>query len=156
MKTFANGFVLRRTFTPYLSLASILAFITLMMAVLSVKMHSWEPLYASSVFWTFFLVLLLVGTRYRIYFRNGNITELAYGKPPTTISVNEISAVKQESSSARELIAFNRPQSRITIIGNGKSIDVSLRHFHDRDVNELLLLIKASRSDLDISIRETS
>ena len=81
---------------------------------------------------------------------------LAYGKPPTTISINEISALMHESSSAGELVAFNRPQSRIAIIGNCKSIDVSLRHFQRQDVEELLRLIKESRPDLSISKNGTS
>jgi len=70
------------------------------------------------------------------------------------IAYDSISEVKIERANANEFMTQARPFRRIVIHGNIQhqptSIDVSLRHFAPKDIDELLAEIRVRRPDLTI------
>lgn len=149
-------FVLRRSFQPYIALTIILSGVTLLQLVISIKIHSWNPLVAASIIWLIFAGMVFIGTRYRILLKGSTIVQKAFGKPDVAIDVDEISAIKSETSSAGTLVRLRRPFRRITIYSwpNTNFIDVSLKHFLAEDVQTLMTKIRSHRPDLkDLAIK---
>ena len=144
-------FMLRRSANPYLSLSMILFGVMILQLGLSIKVHSWKPLVAISIIWLWFAVVVFIGTRYRIFWKDGTIVQKAFGKSDVTIGVYEISDLRQETSNVGTLARFRRPFRRVTIYAEGperKFIDVSLKHFLAEDVKRLMSIIEAHRPDL--------
>jgi hypothetical protein len=103
--------------------------------------------------WPLFGVLVWIGTCYRIFWRDGAILQKASGGPDVSIRPDEITSVEQETSDVGTALAMRRPFRRIVIYaenprGEGKYIDVSLKHFLADDVRKLMRAIHARRPDL--------
>lgn len=148
-----KSFALRRSVKPYVALIVILMGIMIFLAFVSMKLHSWEPLIATSVIWFFFAMLVFMGTRYRILLRDGDIVQEAFGKPDVVIPLNQIVNVNSQVSGVSTLIRLQRPFRRIEIRGRDKKIvDISLKHFVERDVDRLLDEVRTQRPDLAAKI----
>jgi len=141
-------FVLRRSCRPYSVFIAIFAAMFLLLLVVSIKLESWSPLKASLTVGLFLAALIFSGTRYKISWSNGAVVQEAFGKVDVMINVNQITDLRRESANTKTLIAFNRPFRRVTIVGQGQIIDVSLRHFVMQDVCKLIRIIESLRPDL--------
>jgi hypothetical protein len=150
-----RAFVLRRSVGPYVGFTVILVGVTGLMVFVSLKTRDWTPLEMMSVGWFFLAVIVYIGTRYRIFWRDGAVVQRASGRVDVSIKPDEITRVEQETSDVRTLFSFRRPFRRITIYaekprGEGKYIDVSLKHFVADDVRKLMRAIHARRADLTL------
>lgn len=146
---------LRRSIGPYAGFIIILAGVTGLLMFVSLKTGDWTPFGTALLGWLFLLVIIYVGTRYRIFWCDGEIVQKASGRADVSIRVEEITRVEQETSGVRTLVAFRRPVRRIVIYaekphGEGKFIDVSLKHFVANDIRELMRAIHAHRPDLTL------
>jgi hypothetical protein len=78
----------------------------------------------------------------------------ASGITEKRIPYDEITEIKIERADVSEFMAQNRPFRRIVIHGNardpGAFIDISLRHFQPRDIDEVLAEIRKRRPDLAV------
>lgn len=147
----SDDFALKRSANPYVALFIILSGVVLLQLYVLIKTHDWRPLAAAGVAWAFFAWIVFVGTRYRISWSHGKVTQRAFGKKDVVISAGEITAIKQETSGFSTLVRFNRPFRRITIYSDNDFIDVSLKHFAAQDVRDLIRRIEALRPDLATS-----
>ena len=95
-----------------------------------------------------------MGTRYRIYWNNGEIIQKAVAGNLTKIKTDEITNEVQETSDLQTLATFSRPMRRIVIYARhadgGKFIDVSLKHFVAEDIRNLMRAIHERRPDLSL------
>jgi len=153
LNTERDSFALRRSSGPYVGFTVILAGVTALLVFVSLKTSDWSPFGMSLVAWFFLAMIVYIGTRYRIFWRDGEIVQKASGRVDVSIRVEEITRVEQETSGVRTLLSFRRPFRRITIYAGelhnkGKFIDVSLKHFVADDVRRLVRVIQARRPAL--------
>lgn len=77
-------------------------------------------------------------TRYRIFWENGIIKQIAANNDVTIIETSEIKRIVQERSDLLTLLQLRRQSRRIAIYAHGadghKWIDVSLKHFAAADI----------------------
>jgi hypothetical protein len=151
----AESFALRRSGGPYIGLATILVGVTGLMIFASLETNDWAPIASMSVGWFFFGVVIYIGTRYRVFWRGGTVVRKASGMASVSIRIDEITRIVQETSDARTWRSFRRPFRRITIyadkrLDEGRSIDVSLKHFLADDVRRLMRAIRDQRPDLKL------
>ncbi len=116
------------------------------------KTHDWRPVEAIGIVIIFFGIAIYIDTRYRICWQDGKVVQRAANGAITTIKVDEIERIEQETSDLQTLLSMSRPFRRITIYGNTsegmKVIDVSLKHFNLDDVRKLMKVIHDHRPDL--------
>jgi hypothetical protein len=150
-----HAFALKRSVDPYVGFAVILFGVTGLTVFVSLKTHSWAPLEAMPLGWLFFVVIVYIGTRYRILWRDGEVVQRASGGTDVSIRTDEITRIEQETSDVGTALGMRRPFRRITIYaeksyGDGKFIDVSLKHFATDDVHKLMRAIQDRRPDLTL------
>ena len=149
-----NEFALTRSIYPYrLSLI-----VCIGISVLGV--FAWAKTRDPNIFLVTLLVWLVTiatqyeNTRYRIFWKDGVITQVSVNKFLTTISCPEITRIVQERSDLQNRLRMQRPLDRIAIYaGQGtkeRHIDVSLRHFVSDDIRRLMHAIHEQRPDLAI------
>jgi hypothetical protein len=148
-------FALRRSVQPYVGLLVIFGILMVTGAIVAIRINDWSGLETIvPSFCVFFGAIVFMGTRYRIYWDNGEIIQKAVAGNLTKIKVNEITNVIQETSDLQTLATFSRPMRRIAIYARhtdgGKFIDVSLKHFVLADVRTLMRTIHDRRPDLQI------
>jgi len=144
---------LRRTVTPYLGQTTILAGVTVSLFYIAEKKSAWGLLWAAMLFWLLFAAyVVFFGMRYRILWNSECVMMLASGGPETRIRFDEIARIKKEVGQPSEFFAQARPFRRVVIYGGTRDahIDISLRHFEPRDIDELLVEIRKRRPDLSV------
>lgn len=145
-------FALKHSFKPYVGLTVIFLAVGLFMTMVTIQTRDWGDLSLIWVMMAFFVGFFIVfGTRYRIWWHEGEVTQRAVGGQLTSIKVGAITEIKQETSDAVTALSVRRPFRRIAIYGEpGKWIDVSLKHFVAGDIRKLMNLIHQERSELQI------
>ena len=150
-----DTFALRRSAEPYIGFAVIWALVTVFMIVPSLKTHNWGPLGAALLGGlVFYVPIVFMGTRYRNWWKDGEIIQRAANYSMVTIRSSEITTVKPEVSDAQTLISLRRPFRRIAIYAgdgsNKRFVDVSLKHFKHEDIRKLVDYIHKRRPDLSL------
>jgi hypothetical protein len=133
----------------------ILALVTLGQLFVSIEKHVWALALSAPVMWLFFGFLVYIGLRYRIFWTDEEVCQEASGAPRVCIMYGQITTVTSEISKPSELFAASRPFRRIVIStensrGEGKFIDVSLKHFAADDIRKLMRTIRERRPDLEL------
>jgi len=132
---------------------AILSLVTFCALFVSMKTHEWRLLLSVPVIWVLFLPLVYFGLKYKIYWTDSEVFQKASGGADIRIKYNEIERIESEVSKLGELLSASRPFRRIAIYaensrGEGKFIDVSLKHFAADDVRKLVRMIHGRRPDL--------
>lgn len=146
---------LRRTIQPYVGLSVIFAgftvFCILVFAKTSESSFLWFPIVPWALFGVF---VVFFGLKYKVFWDQESVIMRASGGPERRIRFDEITLIRNEISSASDVLAQSRPFRRIAIYGRrhdqNARVDISLRHFDLKDINQLLATIRTCRSDLDI------
>jgi len=150
----SNDFALRRTIQPYAALLIIWLAITFLWIFVILKTNDLSGLILIALLWAIGIWSQYGNTRYRIFWENGAIRQIAANKNTTTIKASEITRIVQERSDLQTLFSYTRPSRRIAIYGDGsnghKWIDVSLKHFAVEDIRRLMRTIHEHRPDLSI------
>lgn len=150
----ADDFALRRTIEPYRVLLVVLIAVTLLGIFDELKTRDINWIGAILFVWVLPVPLLYSDTRYRIFWENGAIKQVAANKDVTIIKPLDIKRIELERSDIQTLFAMRRPSRRIAIYANGpdghKWIDVSLKHFAADDIRRLMQAIHERRPDLSI------
>jgi hypothetical protein len=111
-------------------------------------------LWVPAVPWFLFGVFIVCfGMKYRVLWDKKSVIMRVSGGPERRIRFDEITSVKNEVSSAGDVLAQSRPFFRIAVYRNRDPngfVDISLRHFYLADIQELLVAIRKSRPDLDV------
>lgn len=145
---------LGRTLTPYVAQTIIFAIITVFLLLVAYKRSQWALAWAPVTIWAGYAILVYLGLRYRVLWDSNGVVMRASGIGEKRIAYDSISEVKIERANANEFMTQARPFRRIVIHGNIQhhttSIDVSLRHFAPKDIDELLAEIRVRRPDLAI------
>jgi hypothetical protein len=145
---------LRRTIRPYVGQLVILAAVTVFAVYTSVASSDWGFMWAAAVFLPLFGVsFLYFGMKYRVLWSKEAVVMRASGGAERRIPYDEISRVKNEVSSANDVLAQSRPFFRIAVYSSRDAnafVDISLRHFRFEDIQELLATIHNRRPDLDV------
>ena len=146
---------LRRTVQPYVGQTLILALVTGFAVFESVTSSDWDFIWAPAVFLPLYgIYFLYFGLQYRVFWDKENVVMRARGGPERRIHFDEITSIRNEVSSAREVVAQSRPFRRIVIIGRRSGgndvIDISLRHFRLEDIKRLLIEIHKRRPDISL------
>ena len=93
-----------------------------------------------------------MGLWYSIWVEDGVVHQRAFRIPRVSIGIADITSVGRQASNAKELAKMNRPFRRISIEGRdatgSKFIDVSVKHFVNADIRQLMSLIHDARPDL--------
>src|SRR5216684_1115817 len=151
----AENFKLRRTFQPYAAEFLIFCSITgLLIFDYFRSLHDASWIILIVLLWAIGIATQYPNARYRIFWENGKIKQIAVYGPPTVIEPSEIRRIMQERSDLQTLLAMRRPSQRIAIYALGPSghkwIDVSLKHFAAEDIRRLMRAIHEHRPDLSI------
>lgn len=143
---------LRRTIRPYTGQIIIISLVTFGALLVSIKTNEWGLFLAMTVAWLLLGILVFIGMKYKISWTSEEVCQRASGGPEACIMYEEITDLGSEVSKRSEMFSISRPFRRIVISGNGnhKQIDVSLRHFRDEDVLELMKVIHSHRPDLSL------
>jgi hypothetical protein len=145
---------LRRTIRPYVGQLVILAAVTVFAVYESVASSDWGFMWAPAVFLPLFgIYFLYFGMKYRVLWSKEAVVMRASGGAERHIPYDEISRVRNEVSSANDVLAQSRPFFRIAVYGSrdpNTFVDISLRHFRLEDIQELLATIRNRRPDLDV------
>jgi len=128
--------------------------VTIFAAVIAFQQRDWRIIGVMPFGWLFLVLTIYVGTRYRIFWRDGAVIQNASGMPEVSINANEITRVALETSDTQTLLSLRRPFRRIAIYASSpnqsKMIDVSLKHFAPHDIRRLMQAIHDRRPDLSI------
>lgn len=145
---------LGRTLTPYLAQIVIFTTITIFLLFVAYRKSQWALAWAPIVIWGGYSILVYLGLRYRVLWNSDGVVMRASGIGEKRISYDSISEVKIERANASEFMTQARPFLRIVILGDVQyqptTIDISLRHFAPRDIDELLAEIRVRRPDLTV------
>ena len=146
---------LRRTLQPYAGNCIILTLATVIAVIATVKSSDLMFLWASLFSWILFAVAYVYfGLKYRILWNEDQVEMRASGGPKRCIPFDEISRIKYEIASPNEWFAQSRPFRRIVVYGRKNEsdarVDISLRHFHLDDINQLLAAIHEHRPEIEI------
>lgn len=146
---------LRRTLRPYLGQTAILAGLTVFLFYAAVTKSGWELFWAGMLIWPFFAAyVVFFGMKYRILWNSECVIMRASGGPERRIRFDEITEIRKEVGQPSEFLAQARPFRRIAVYGRkhdpNARIDVSLRHFQLRDIEQLLTKIRQLRPDLKV------
>ncbi len=146
--------VLRHSLVPYTTLGTIFIGLTLWMYVISVRSGKWGSFEAGLMICGIYSLQIAMGFWYRISLQDGVITQRAFGMGKVSIPISEITSVGKEVSDAATLARMNRPFRRICIKGGAagapKTIDVSLKHFWQKDIRMLMSVIHKARPELEM------
>ena len=146
---------LRRTTTPYVGQSMILVGVTILLLCVALKKQQWDLLWGAGLVWALYgSYVFLFGMKYRVSCDEEGVNMKASGGPARSIRFEDINEVCYETARAHEYLSQARPFRRIVIHGrphdpNGR-IDVSLRHFRSKDIDELLKTIRERRPDLTL------
>jgi hypothetical protein len=147
-------FALRRTIRPYLGELLIDTVLSVLLLLTAIKTWNLSWIAALVMLWSFVIGAHYPDTRYRIFWINGRIKQIAANKDVTVIDPPSITKIAHETSDLLTLFSFRRPSQRIAIYtGQGaekRHIDVSLRHFATDDIRKLMQVIHGKRPDLTI------
>jgi len=146
-----NNFSLRRRFGPILGFPIFLCIPLIALTFGSLKTNNFD--WIKIVIPTFILLygfMLFFQLGYRLIFKDNKIIQRASNGEITTIEINEIENIKQETSDTQTLISLRRPSNRITIYAKEKIVDVSLKHFKSEDVRKLMKIIHDHRPEITI------
>ena len=145
---------LGRTLTPYFAQTVIFGVITVFMLLVAYKRSQWALACVPITIWAGYAILVSLGLRYRVFWDSNGVVLRASGIGERRIAYDSMSEVKMERANANELMTQARPFRRIVIHGDVQHqptfIDISLRHFAPRDIDELLAEIRVRRPDLTI------
>lgn len=146
--------VLRHSLAPYATLGTIFIGATVWAYFISLRAGKWGSFQSGLLICGIYSLQVAIGFWYRISLKDGVISQRAFGKRDVSISVTEITSVGKEVSDAATLARMNRPFRRICIIGGPagarKTIDVSLKHFWQKDIQLLMTTIHEARPDLEM------
>ncbi len=109
-----NSFALRRSVAPYVGLFIILILVALMTVPYMIRTHDLTPLGILTVGFFMYSIFPLIGLRYRIWWQDGKIVQKAANGAITTIGIDEIKRIEQETSDLQTLLSLSRPFRRIT------------------------------------------
>jgi len=148
---------LRRTIQPYVGQTLILVLVTAFAVFESVSSSDWNFMWAPAVFLPLYgIYFLYFGLQYRVFWDKESVVMRASGGPERRIHLDEITSVKNEVSSAKEVAVQSRPFNRIVVFGRegdpNARVDISLRHFDPKDIDQLLTTIHRCRPDLDVPV----
>lgn len=147
---------LRGTIAPYMGQIVIFSLVTLGALFVSIQRGVWGLILSVlAVGWPLFGILVYIGRKYRIYWTEEDVRQQASGGSDVCIKYSEIARIASETSKPGEWLAASRPFRRIVIYakkshGEGKFIDVSLKHFVAGDIRNLMRAIHARRPDLTL------
>jgi hypothetical protein len=104
--------------------------------------------------WGVFIATNYDSTRYRIFWYDDAIKQIAVFGNVTFINTSEISRISLETSDLRTMLSLTRPLRRLAIYAANsnppKRIDVSLKHFAADDIRRLMHAIHERRPELSI------
>ena len=149
--------MLARTATPYIGQSVLFSAITLFSLGVALKTSQWNLLWAmlgASLLWM--AQMLYFGLKYRVGWDASGVHMWASGlkNGPRTIPYDEISSIHYEIAGAGNVWPQSRPFRRVAIYDKKERpatfIDVSLRHFRLRDIDELLKQIRTKRPELHV------
>jgi hypothetical protein len=147
-------FALRRTFQPYAAEFIIFCAITGLLIFDLFRTHDMNWFGLIVLLWGIVIATQYPNARYRIFWEDGKIKQVAVYGEPTVIEASEINKIAQETSNLQTLLAMRRPSRRIAIYARGpnghKWIDVSLKHFAAEDIRRLMRAIHEQRPDLSM------
>jgi|SRR5262252_7684235 len=147
-------FALRRTIQPYAAEIIVLGVVTLLWISVLQKTGAFGSSVVIASMWALFFFAHYTDTRYRVFWENGAIKQIAANKELTIIKPLDIKRIELERSDLQTLFAMRRPSRRIAIYANGpdghKWIDVSLKHFAADDIRQLMRAIHDRRPELSI------
>ena len=131
---------LRRTIQPYVGQTLILILVTAFAVFESVSSSDWNFMWAPAVFLPLYgIYFLYFGLQYRVFWAKDSVVMRASGGPERRIHFDEITSIKREVSSAKEVAAQSRPFRRIAVYGHegdpNARVDLSLRHFDLKDMS---------------------
>jgi len=146
---------LRRVATPYIGQILILVGVTMLLFFVATKKQQWALLWSAGLIWVLFaLYVFLFGLRYKVFWNDAGVEMHASGGPVRRVEFGEITGVRYESASGREYLSQARPFRRIVILGRRSDpralIDISLRHFRNKDIENLLAAIRERRPDITL------
>lgn len=146
---------LRRTIQPYVGQTLILVVATVIAVYGSVASSDWNIMWAPAVYWPLFgIYFFYFGMKYRVLWNKESVVMYASGGPERRIRFDEITSVKKEIASASDILTQSRPFRRIVVCGRkhdpNARVDISLRHFDLKDIDQLLTAIRTCRPDLDV------
>jgi len=149
-----SHFTLRRSIHPYAALLIIWIVLTLLGLFDAIKFRDLNWLGAIAALWGIGIATQYANIRYRIFWEDGQIKQIAANRDVTIIRTSEIDRIVLETSDLQTLLALRRPSQRIAIYAQGKSgpkwIDVSLKHFAVDDIRRLMRAIHERRPDLSL------
>jgi hypothetical protein len=149
-----SDFALRRTIRPYAAEIIVLGAVTLLWISVLLKTRDFGSFAVIASIWALFVFAHYGDTRYRVFWENDAIKQIAANKDVTIIKPSEINRIDLEQSDLQTLFQMRRPTRRIAIYANGaqghKWIDVSLKHFDAEDIRRLMRAIQEKRPDLAI------
>jgi hypothetical protein len=125
--------------------------ITIFLLLVAYRTSQWGLAWSPVAIWGGFAVIVYFGLRYRVLWDETGVVIRASGIGERRIEYDQISEIRIERAAANEFLAQARPFRRVVIYGNAvhpESIDISLRHFQPRDIDELLGEIHLRRPDL--------
>jgi hypothetical protein len=140
---------------PYVGQISILLLATGVAVFTSAKSSDWNIMWAPAVYWPLFAIYVyFFAAKYKISWESGSLTMHASGSSERKILFGEITSIKSEVSSVGDVVAQSRPFRRVVVQGRADDptarVDISLRHFDLRGIQELLDAIHGQRPDLEI------
>ena len=145
---------LRHTITPYMLVPVILILIVLVSFPYMAKTGDLSPFIIFIIGLLFFSPIPIMGMFYCIWLQESKIIMRAGNGSLTSIEIDEIEKIKQETSDAATFISLRRPVRRISIYGKTsegiKLIDISLKHFRLDDIRKLMKVIHEIRQDLEL------
>jgi len=149
-----QDFNLRHSLQPYVGIAVILlGFSIFMLWTFTRRLDSGD-------LWSILLVLVLFGIgiafglSYRIRLQQDSIVQRGFGVKTIAIPISEIKNIKLEVSlgaKRKNNPMVDRPFRRIVITPKTDPdmyIDISLKHFKEEDIRELMRRIRTQRPDL--------
>lgn len=143
---------LKRTFRPYVGQIVILSAVSFGAVAIAWSRSVWGLVMPIPVAWLLFGALLATGLKYKIYWDQNKICQSASGGSDVCIGYDEIREIRLEKANLNEMIAMSSPYRRIAIYGATRQelgrINVSLRHFRDDDIRQLMAFIHGQRPDL--------
>ena len=104
--------------------------------------------------WSIFGAWIAMGLAYRISLKMDAVVQRAFGVKTISIPITEIKKITQETSilaRQKKNIWVDRPFRRLVIVPTDDPdtyIDVSLKHFNEDDIRELMRKIREMRPDL--------
>jgi hypothetical protein len=146
---------LRRNRQPYAVFAIPVALLSVSAAYVGINRHETALVVAAGAVWIGFLPMWAIMYRYAISWTDSEVRMRAFGVPTAIIRYSDIQQIKYERSGVRQLFGLSRPSPRISIYGHAETgisvvIDISLRHFYLKDVQEILGRIGSTRKDLSM------